>query len=193
MKRSLLIVALATIAPLFACADTYKIDAAHSRVAFSVHHLLGTARGEFHKFNGTIEVDRQQPERSSVNITIEVASIDTQIKKRDNHLLGADFFDAAKFPEITFRSRNVKQTAPDSGDVRGDLNMHGVVRPITLHVKLLTPASNGAIPARTRWSVTTDPIHRKDFGLMFSGTAEAISGIGQDVAPSIEIEAVGAN
>ena len=188
MKRELLIFLLA-IAPFVACADTYKIDAAHSRIAFSVHHLLGTARGEFHKFSGTIEVDPKQPQQSSVNVTIEVGSIDTQIKKRDTHLLSADFFDAAKFPQITFRSRSAKQTSATSADIAGDFTMHGATKPITLHVKLVSPPDG----PRTRWSVTTDPIHRKDFGLMFSGTAETMSGIGQDVTTAIEIEAVRAN
>jgi len=189
VKKYLLLCALAAIAPLVARAETYRIDPAHSRIAFSVHHLLGTARGEFHKFSGAIEVDPKQPDHSSVNLTIEVASIDTKIRKRDNHLLGADFFNSTRFPEIVFRSRSVKQTSPNSGDISGDLTMHGVTHSITLHAKLLTPASD----ARTRWSVTTDPIHRKDFGLMFSATAETISGIGQDVVPTIEIEAVCAN
>ena len=93
-----------------------------SHIGFSVHHLLGTARGEFHKFSGAIEVDPKQPERSSVNVTIEVTSIDTQIKQRDNHLLGADFFNASRFPEITFRSRSVKQTSSNSGDITGDIH-----------------------------------------------------------------------
>ena len=170
--------------------ETYKIDSAHSKITFSVHHLLGTARGEFHKFDGTIDVDREHPERSRVTATIQVASIDTQIAKRDNHLRSADFFNTAKFPEITFRSRSVKSTGEDSGDIAGELTMHGVTRPIMLHVKLLTPKTGGALPSRTRWQVTTDPIHRKDFGLLFSGSTEAVSGIGQDVAPAIEVEAV---
>jgi polyisoprenoid-binding protein YceI len=86
-----------------------------------------------------------------------------------------------------FKSRNVKQTGPQSGDIAGDLTMHGVTKPITLHVKLLTSMTDGA---RTRWEVTTEPIKRRDFGLMFGGAAEAVSGISQDVAIKIEIEAV---
>ncbi|MDQ2919643.1 MAG: YceI family protein [Verrucomicrobiota bacterium] len=173
---------------LVTLADTYKIDSAHSFIRFSVHHLFGTARGEFHRFSGTIEVDASQPEQSSVKAVIQLSSIDTKIRKRDDHLLGTDFFDAARFPEITFRSRSVKQTSSDSGNIPGELTMHGVTHPLTLHVKLLMKNST-----RTRWSVTTDPIHRKDFGLMFSGTAETISGIGQAVTPSIEIESVRAD
>ena len=170
--------------------ETYKFDPTHSKIAFQLRHLLGTARGEFHKFSGTIDFDREHPDRSSVTAIIQVASIDTKIAKRDQHLRSADFFDAAKFSEITFRSRAVKRTGANSGDITGDLTMHGVTRPMTLHVKLASPITGESVPARTRWQVTTDPIHRKDFNLLFSGGAEAISGISQDVAPAIEIEAV---
>ena len=170
--------------------ETYKFDPAHSKIAFQLRHLLGTARGEFHKFTGTINVDREHPERSTVTAIIQVASIDTKIAKRDQHLRSPDFFDAAKFPEITFRSHAVRRTGADSGGITGDLTMHGVTRPITLHVKLASPVTGDALPARTRWQVTTNPIHRKDFNLLFSGSTEAVSGIGQDVMPAIEIEAV---
>jgi len=176
--------------PLGGFAETYKIDTGHSRIAFSLHQLVSTVRGDFHRFSGTIEVDREHPERSSVTARISVASIDTKIQKRDHHLLSPEFFDAAKFPEITFKSRSVKQTGENSGDILGDFTMHGVTKPITLHVKLATPARSGSLPERTRWTVTTDPINRKDFGLMFSSASESISGISNNVTPTIEIEAV---
>ena len=178
------------LAPLGAFAETYKIDAAHSRIAFSLHQFVGTVRGDFHRFSGTIEVDRDHPERSSVIARISTASIDTKIQKRDHHLLSPEFFDAAKFPEITFKSRSVKQTDENSGDILGDFTMHGLTKPMTLHVKLAAPPSNETLPGRTRWIVTTDPINRKDFGLMFSSASESVSGISNNVTPTVEIEAV---
>jgi polyisoprenoid-binding protein YceI len=190
MKHFALLVTLLALVFSRVEAETYRIESAQSKIAFSVHHLLGTARGEFHKFGGKIDLDREHPERSNVTATIQVASIDTKIAKRDQHLRSEEFFNAGKFPEIMFRSRGVKQTGAASGDITGDLTMHGVTRPITLHVKLATPLTGGSLPARTRWQITSDPIHRKDFGLMFSGTAETVSGIGQDVVPTIEVEAV---
>ena len=87
---------------------------------------------------------------------------------------------------MTFKSRSVKQTGAQSGDILGDLTMHGVTRPITLHVKLLTPINE---TSRTRWAVTTEPITRRDFDLMFAPAAEAVSGISQTVAINIEVEA----
>jgi polyisoprenoid-binding protein YceI len=175
---------------LTASAETYKIDVGHSQLAFTIHQFVGTVRGDFHRFSGTIEVDRKHPEGSSVIARISVGSIDTQIKKRDQHLLSAEFFDAGKFPEIIFKSRSVKQTGENSGDIWGDFTMHGVTRPMTLHVNLATPVSGNSLPSHTRWIVTTDPINRKDFGLAFGNATESISGISNNVSPTIEIEAV---
>jgi polyisoprenoid-binding protein YceI len=169
--------------------DTYVIDGAHSNVAFSVHQFIGTTKGKFTECSGTIEIDREHPERSTVTAQIPVKSIDTQIQKRDDHLRSPEFFDAARYPQIIFKSRSVKQTGPQAGDIMGDLTMHGVTRPVTLHVKLLTPPGNEAAMAHSRWSVTTDPLKRRDFNLMFSKTAETLSGISQDVTVSLEIEA----
>src|ERR1700692_4296440 len=128
--------------------DSFKIDPARSTIAFSVRHLLGTAKGNFSKFSGTIVVDRDHPEQSSVTVTIVAASIDTGIAKRDEHLR-AELFNVAKYPEITFKSRRVKQTGANTGEVAGDLMMHGVTRAITLNVQLLSTAE------ANRWRVTT--------------------------------------
>jgi polyisoprenoid-binding protein YceI len=175
---------------LGASAETYKIDADHSQIAFTIHQFVSTVRGDFHRFSGTIEVDREHPECSSVIARISVGSIDTKIKKRDQHLLSSEFFDAGKFPEIVFKSRSVKQTGENNGDILGDFTLHGVTRPMTLHVKLATPTSGDSLPARTRWIVTTDPLSRKDFGLTFGNATESISGISNNVSATIEIEAV---
>jgi polyisoprenoid-binding protein YceI len=178
------------LAPLGAPAETYKIDAPHSKIAFSLHQFVSTMRGDSHRFSGTIEVDREHPERSSVTARISVASIDTKIQKRDHHLLSAEFFDVAKFPEISFKSRSVNRTGENSGDILGDFTMHGVTKPLTLHVKLATPPNGESLPDRTRWVVTTDSINRKEFNLAFSSATESISGISNNVTPTIEIEAV---
>lgn len=170
-------------------ADTYKIDNSHSEIGFSVHQFLSVTRGRFKHFSGNIEVDREQPERSSVLARIKVGSIDTGIRKRDQHLLSAEFFDAAKFPEIVFRSRSVKQTGEQTGDIEGELTMHGISRPILLHVKLVSPLPANGLPVRSHWQVTMDPLKRRDFELMFNQAAETISGISQDVAVKIDIEA----
>jgi len=166
--------------------ETYKFDSSGSAIGFTVHQFLGTTHGKFTSFSGKIDVDREHPENSSVTAQIDVRSIDTHIKKRDDHLRSPEFFNVEKFPQITFRSRSVKRTGPQSGDILGDLTMHGVTRPITLHVKLVTPINE---TNRTRWVVTTEPINRREFNLMFAPSAEAVSGISQTVAINIEIEA----
>jgi len=174
------------LSPVASANETYKFDASGSTIGFAVHQFLGTTHGKFTRFSGKIGVDREHPENSSVTAQIDVRSIDTHIKKRDDHLRSLEFFNVEKFPEVTFRSRSVKRTGPQSGDILGDLTMHGVTRPVTLHVKLLTPINE---TGRTRWAVTTEPILRRDFNLMFSSGAEAVSGISQTVAINIEIEA----
>jgi polyisoprenoid-binding protein YceI len=166
--------------------ETYKFDASGSTIGFSVHQFLGTTQGKFSKFNGKIDVDREHPENSSVTAQIDVRSLDSRIKKRDDHLRSPEFFNVEKFPQITFKSRSVKRTGPQSGDIAGDLTMHGATKPITLHIKLLTPLNE---TSRTRWQVTTEPISRRDFNLMFAPAAESVSGISQTVAINIEIEA----
>src|SRR5436189_5360051 len=118
--------------------ETYRFDQSQSTIGFSVHQFLGTTHGKFTKFNGKIDVNREHPENSSVTAQIDVRSIDTRIKKRDDHLRSAEFFNVDKYPQITFKSRSVKQTGPQSGDILGDLTMHGVTKPVTLQVKLLT-------------------------------------------------------
>jgi polyisoprenoid-binding protein YceI len=180
------VVVIAGLSPFASANETYKFDPSGSTIGFAVHQFLGTTHGKFTKFSGKIEIDGEHPENSSVTAQIDVRSIDTRIKKRDDHLRSAEFFNVEKFPEITFKSRSVKRTGPQSGDILGDLTMHGVTRPITLHVKLLTPISD---TSRARWSVMTDPITRRDFNLMFAPATEAISGIGQTVAINIEVEA----
>jgi polyisoprenoid-binding protein YceI len=186
IKQCLLIcpIVMLTVAPLCG-GETYKFDQAHSTIGFQVHHLLGSARGQFHRFSGTIDLNRDDPEHSTVVARIEVASIDTGIQKRDDHLRSADFFNVEKLPEITFQSRSVKRTGDREGDIIGDLTMHGVKRSIVLHVQLVESAPS----ERTHWKVTTAPLKRSEFGLMFSSSAEAVSGIGQNVSINIEIEA----
>src|SRR5437899_10229011 len=190
MRLRIVVTAAALGAALASAAfanETYKFDQAHSTIGFSVHQFLGTSHGKFAKFDGKIDIDREHPEKSSVVAKIDVRSINTGIIKRDNHLRSAEFFNVAKFPETTFKSGRVRQTGQQSGDIFGDLTIQGVTKPITLHVKLMSPISNDI--KETHWAVTTEPLKRRDFNLMFNQSAEAISGIGQTVAVNIEIEA----
>jgi polyisoprenoid-binding protein YceI len=180
------VVLIAGLSPAVLANETYRFDSSSSTIGFRVRQFLGTTHGKFTKFNGKIDVDRERPENSSVTAQIDVRSIDTRIKKRDDHLRSTEFFNVEKFPQMMFKSRSVKRTGPQSGDILGDLTMHGVTKPITLHVKLLTPLNE---TSRTRWAVTTEPITRRDFNLVFAPSTETVSGISQTVAINIEIEA----
>jgi len=180
-------VLLVALSSAVLASESYRFDQSRSTIGFTVHQFLGTTHGKFTKFDGKIDIDREHPGKSSVTAKIDVRSIDTGIVKRDNHLRSPEFFNTAKFPEMTFKSRGVRQTGQQSGDILGDLTMHGITKPITLHVKLLGPISGDT--KETRWAVTTEPLKRSDFKLMFSQGTEAISGISQTVAINIEIEA----
>jgi polyisoprenoid-binding protein YceI len=186
LRNIIAAVVVAALSRVASANETYKFDASGSTIGFAVHQFLGTTHGKFTRYSGRIEIDREHPENSSVTAQIDVRSIDTRIKKRDDHLRSAEFFNVEAFPQIAFKSRSVKRTGPQTGDILGDLTMHGVTKPITLHVKLLTPLND---TNRTRWSVTTEPIMRRDFNLLFAPAAETVSGISQTVTINIEVEA----
>jgi polyisoprenoid-binding protein YceI len=169
--------------------ETYKIDSVHSSIGFKVRHFFSFVTGDFKKFEGTIHVDMDHPEKSSVSATIDVASIDTKNDKRDEDLRGPDFFEVAKFPTITFKSKSVKKTGTESGDIIGDLTMHGVTKEITLHAKFLGKGKGMGGKAISGWQVTADPIKRADYGLNWNKAVEGTSVVGEEVTISIDVEA----
>ena len=193
MKRYLLLLPLITLfcGPVQTshADDTYKIDPVHSSISFKVRHFFSYVNGSFTKFTGTINVDPDHPEKSSVTATIDAASINTGNQKRDEDLRSADFFETEKFPEITFKSKSVKRTGADSGDIIGDLTMHGVTREITLHAKFLGKGKGMGDRAISGWQVTADPIKRTQYGLNWSKVVEGVAAVGEDVTVMIEVEA----
>jgi polyisoprenoid-binding protein YceI len=174
---------LGLLASSQAAVETYKIDPVHSSVGFSIRHFFTNVPGVFSKFSGTITVDRDHLENSSVTATIEVASVDTHTEKRDNHLRSPDFFDAAKFPTMTFKSTAWKQTGEGVFDVTGDLTIKDVTKPVVLKVKLLGfgPGMQGAM--LSGWDVSTT-LNRNDFGIT---TFPKV--LGDDVGIAIGVEA----
>src|ERR1700676_4171464 len=107
-------------------ADTYVFDKAHSTIGFQVRHLFSNVPGKFDDFTGTILFDEANPEQSSVEVNIKTESIDTGVKMRDDDLRSPNFFDAAKYPETTFKTESVKSTGKDTFDVTVDLTQPGV-------------------------------------------------------------------
>ena len=181
--------ALATIAAA-GTNETFKFDASRSTIAFKVRHMLGTAAGKFTDFSGTIDFDAEHPEHSSVAAVIQAKSIDTGIGRRDEHLRSSEFFNVARFPEIRFKSATLKQTGVASGEVTGELTMHGITRPVRLIVEFLGKTKNAEGLPVSRWVATTNALKRADYGLVWSPGVERISMIGQDVNVRIEIEAI---
>ena len=148
-------------------AGTWEIDTIHSEVSFVVRHLVvSKVRGRFDRFGGTIITDENLA-RSSVNVTIDASSVNTNEPTRDNHVRSADFLDVENFPNITFVSRAVRS---ESGAyfVDGNLTIRGTTRPVTLDVEL-----NGFIPdpyggTRVGFSATAE-VDRNDYGVSFNG------------------------
>ena len=120
-----------------AAVETHTIDVVHSAVGFSIRHFVSKVPGKFSKFSGKLTLDRDNLANSSVEATIDIASINTDNQKRDAHLRNADFFDAEKFPTMTYKSRAWKKTGENSYDVTGDLTLKGVTREVVLKVASL--------------------------------------------------------
>lgn len=153
--------------------NQWVIDASHSNVGFTVKHLMITnVRGEFQKLEGTVNYDPAKPEASTIEATIDVASINTRDEKRDGHLKSADFLDADKFPTIVFKSKSVKAK---SGEllVTGDLTIRGVTKEVVLEVE--GPSAPTADPwGNQRVGATaTTKIKREDFGMVWNAALEA--------------------
>jgi polyisoprenoid-binding protein YceI len=165
-------------------AELYTIDPAHSEMSFAVRNVVSTVTGRFTDFSGTVDFNRQQPERSSVEATIQVRSIDTGIKDRDHHLLSADFFDAQKFPTIHFKSTSVEKIGERSANVHGDLTMRGSTLPVLLHVDLV-PDEKSDSPV-LHWKVTAD-LKRSKFGLKWNPVIEASQAVGDDISIRMKI------
>src|SRR5450432_1672451 len=192
MKKHLPLLILAALCGCVLTAradDTYKIDPVHSSISFKVRHFFSYVNGSFKKFEGTISLDPDHPEKSSVSATIETASIDTKNENRDEDLRSVHFFEVAKYPTITFKSKSVKQTGADSGDIVGDLTMHGVTKEITLHVKFLGKGQGMGGKPISGWQVTPESIKRSDYGLNWSKAVEGTAVVGEEVTISIDAEA----
>lgn len=170
---------------------TWNIDAAHSHVEFAIRHLMiATVKGRFTEVKGVVKSDDSDPATGEVDIVIDVASIDTREPQRDAHLRSADFFDAEKFPTITFKSRGVRQVKGSRFKLVGDLTIKGVTREVVLDV-------NSEGRAKDPWGgeragfTATGSIARSDFGLTWNQALEA-GGVlvGDDVKISIDAELV---
>ena len=153
--------------------STWNIDPVHAVAEFKVKHMMiANVKGQFSKVSGVLKLDESDLTKSSVEASIEAASIETRDADRDAHLKSADFLDVEKYPTLTFRSDRVSKTGDGEISVEGDLTIHGVTRKVTFEVEGPTP------PAKDPWGNTrlaisgTTKINRKDFGLNWNAALE---------------------
>lgn len=188
MSRLLLILtaALALTASAAAQATTWQIDPNHTAAQFSVRHLdISTVRGAFTKVSGSVTYDPANPSKTVIDVTIDASSVDTRVEMRDNDLRSPNFFNAAKFPTLTFKSKHTEANGAGKLNVTGDLTIHGVTKEVVLHVEgpslpMKDPRGNLHMGA----SAATK-INRQDFGV------SADKGmVGDDISIMIDVELV---
>jgi polyisoprenoid-binding protein YceI len=170
---------------------TWTIDAAHSQVEFAVRHLMiSTVRGRFAGVKGTVVSDDSDLGTAQVDVTIDVHTLDTLEAQRDAHLKSPDFFDAEKFPVLTFKSTRLTDLRGDRFKVVGDLTMHGVTREVTLDV---TSEGRGKDPwggERAGYSAVAK-VNRSDFGLTWNQVLETGGiAVGDEIKISLDLELV---
>jgi polyisoprenoid-binding protein YceI len=178
--------------PAAAASSTWNIDPAHSSAQFSVRHLaISTVRGTFSKISGAVHLDENDITKSTVNVSIDVATVDTHEPDRDADLRTDKFFDVAKYPTMTFKSTKVEQVAPGKLKVTGDFTLHGITKEVVLDVEGPTP------PVKDPWGnqraavSASTKINRQVYGVKWNATMD--NGgvvVGDDVSINLDVEMV---
>ena len=179
--------------PALAPASTWNIDPEHSAVEFKVRHLMvSNVKGVFGKVAGVVTVDDKDLTKSSVSATIDTASIDTGVAKRDTHLKSADFLEVDKYPTMTFVSTQIVKSGNTGGfKLIGDLTLHGVTRKVALDVEGPAPQIKDPMGNIRSGASATAKINRKDFGLTWNKVLEAGGvAVGDEVVINIEVELI---
>jgi polyisoprenoid-binding protein YceI len=187
MVRNFAIVLAALALP--ALAADYSIDSAHSAAQFSVRHLMvSNVRGEFGKLTGKVVYDDARPTATTVEASVDVSTVSTREPQRDTHLKSADFFDVAQYPSFTFKSTSVKKTSQGL-DVTGELTIHGVSKPVVLHVSGITKEIKDPFGLLRRGATATTVINRKDFGMTWNKNLDGGGVVvGDEVTITLDIE-----
>lgn len=193
MTAAMLVALLGMASAASAAPQTYDIDPVHSQVGFTVRHFFSKVPGQFKQFSGTILADEKHPAASSVDVTIQTASIFTDNDQRDAHLRGSDFFAADSFPTITFKSTTVTPAGKDRYKVAGNLTMRGVTKPVVLDMEFLgkgeVSLGGKSMGTKAGFDATTT-LNRQDYGIKWNKTLDQ-GGLmmGDEVAISLHIEA----
>ncbi|MGY3804921.1 YceI family protein [Pigmentibacter ruber] len=168
-------------------AKDYSIDPDHSKVSFEVAHLvISSVTGEFKKFKGTFKFNPEDFTQTQLDASAEINSIDTSVKKRDDHLKSPDFFDAKKFPVMTFKSKGAKKTGDKTFELMGDMTIKGITKPVTFKVTYNGQIKDNAKVLQAFKAVAE--INRKDFGVNFQAVVEAGPVVGDTVTINIACE-----
>ncbi len=188
MKTPLALALTLTASAVFS-QDVYNIDKTHSEVTFRVRHLVSKVSGRFDDFSGVVTVVPGKPSASSVEFAIKTASINTANTSRDTHLKGADFFDAEKNPEITFKSTKIAPVDADTFNVTGIFTMHGTARELTIPVDFGGTVTDSRGTEKAGFGLTTK-VNRKDYGIVWNQTLDSGGMVlGDEVEITVNIEA----
>ena len=178
--------------PAGAATSTWQIDPNHSAAQFAVRHLaISTVRGAFTKVSGTVQFDDKDISKSSVEVTIDAASVDTRVPDRDKDLRSDRFFEVEKYPTLTFKSTKVEQVEAGKLKVTGDLTIHGVTKQVVLDVEGPTAPVKDPWGNQRAAANATTKINRQDFGVKWN--AKMDNGgwvVGDDVAITVDVELV---
>jgi len=155
-------------------AQTWTVDPAHTSADFSIAHMaISRVTGSFNQVTGELVFDKQGNHPKSVNISIDVASIDTGVDKRDEHLKSPDFFDVKTYPTMTYTSDNIISQGEGRYKVEGTLTMHGVSKPVTLAVEGLANNEKDPWGNTRKGAHVTAELNRKDFGIVYNAVLES--------------------
>src|SRR2546429_3240286 len=190
MKQKLASVAALLLLNSFAfAADTYKVDPLHTSVTFSVRHLgINNVKGKFNQFEGALVLEGDTLKEASG--TIQVKSVDTGVEKRDNHLRSPDFFDAAKYPTISFKTKRVEKSGSGQPVLIADFTMRGVTKELRLPAKMSKPTKDPWGGVRVGLEAKTK-LNRKDYGINYNELLETgVMAVGEEVELEINTEAV---
>jgi polyisoprenoid-binding protein YceI len=167
-------------------AGTYQVDSTHSKIGFEIPHLvISTVDGKFDQSEGTLDLN-ENFEKSKVKASVDIGSIDTGLEKRDTHLKSPDFFDAAKYPKMTFESTSIAGST-DSFKLTGNLTIKGVTKKVTFDGKYLGTVADGFGNQKAAFTAKTK-INRKDFGLNWNSMIEAGPVVGDQVTIDLRLE-----
>jgi polyisoprenoid-binding protein YceI len=166
MKKILLLATTVVTLFAFTTISNWKVDNAHAKLTFTVTHLgISDVAGLFKNYDVKVTTSKDDFSDAQFELTADVASVDTEVEMRDNHLKSADFFDAEKYPKLTFKSTGIKPAGKDRYKLSGDLTLHGITKPVTMDLWYRGTVENPMSKKPTSGFQVTGTIKRSDFGI----------------------------